>query len=63
MHTNDKIEEIKELLQGISNDTHKVLSMVQMAVPAAEGLLERVLERADQIGGLFSKEEEKDGQG
>lgn len=57
MHINDRIEEAKELINGIEDDVQKLLSMVQVTVPIAESVVKRVLDRVGQAKRLFTTEE------
>jgi hypothetical protein len=57
MHVNDRIEEVKSLITDIGKDAEKLLSMVQMTIPVAEGVVKRVLDRVDQAKKLFTTEE------
>lgn len=57
MHVNDKLEEVKALMSDISDDAQKIIGMVQMSIPVAEGLVQRVLDRAEQAKQIFTTEE------
>lgn len=57
MHINDRIEEVKSLVSDIADDAQKLLGMVQMSIPIAEGLVKRVLDRAEQAKQIFTTEE------
>jgi hypothetical protein len=57
MHVNDRIEEVKTLITDIGKDAEKLLSMVQMSIPVAEGVVKRVLDRVEQAKKIFTTEE------
>jgi hypothetical protein len=57
MEINDKIEEIRSVVEGIHDDAQKILSMIQMSTPVGEALIQRIVERANQVGKIFSPEE------
>jgi hypothetical protein len=57
MHINDRIEKVKALVSDIADDAQKILAMVQMSIPVAEGLVQRVLDRAEQAKRIFTVEE------
>lgn len=56
-HVNDRIEEVKSLITGIGKDAEQLLSMVQMSIPVAEGVVKRVLDRVEQAKKIFTTEE------
>lgn len=56
-HVNDRIEEVKTLITDIGKDAEKLLSMVQMTIPVAEGVVKRVLDRVEQAKKIFTTEE------
>lgn len=57
MHINDKIEEIKYLISGISDDANEILSMLQTSIPIAETVVKRIIDRAEQARRIFSSED------
>ena len=56
MHINDKIEEIKDLLEDLNADAQKLLSLAQMGTAAGEVMVQRVSDRVQQLMGIFSDE-------
>ena len=48
-----KLEEARNLVDGLSKDIQGFLTMAQMSVPLAESVLRRFSERTDQIKTLF----------
>jgi len=61
MHINDRIEEAKGIITGISDDAQKILSMIQMSIPIGENVVKRIIERAEQAKNLFVPEEKRHG--
>ena len=61
MHINDRIEEAKGIITGISDDAQKTLSMIQMSIPIGENVVKRIIERAEQAKNLFVPEEKRHG--
>lgn len=61
MHINDRIEEVKTLISGITEDAQKVLGMIQMSIPIGEGVVKRIIARAEQAKNLFVPEEKRHG--
>jgi len=53
----NRIEEAKALINGISEDAQKILSIVQFSVPAVEGIVQKVIDRAEEVKKIFSAEE------
>ena len=49
-----KLEEARQLVDGLSKDIQGFLTMAQMSVPLAESVLRRFSERTDQIKTLFN---------
>lgn len=58
-----RIEQIKELVNGISKDLTSILSMAQMSIPVGEAVIKRVVERVDQIKGVIKKSETEEADG
>ncbi len=54
---NDKIDDVKVLLGDISKDITDVLTTAQLTVPLAQGMIEKIRLRMDQVDKLFSKRE------
>jgi hypothetical protein len=54
MDINSKLEEFKDVIEGISDDAKKVLDMLQMSIPVGEAIVGRIVERARQIEQIFS---------
>jgi len=54
----NRLEEAKALINGISEDAQKILSIVQFSVPAVEGIVQKVIDRAEEVKKIFSAEED-----
>jgi len=61
MHINDRIEEAKTIISGITEDANKILSMVQMSIPIGESVVKRIIERTEQAKKLFVPEGKRNG--
>jgi flagellar hook-length control protein FliK len=53
MKLTDKIEDAKALIEGIADDAQKILSMAQISIPIAEGIVKRIIERAKEAQSIF----------
>lgn len=63
MRAAEKIEEAKDLLDGITKDIQGLLSMVQMSIPIGEQIVKKTLSRVNQLKKLFVPKKEETSHG
>jgi len=64
-HINDKIEDVKGLLGGLTKDLQEVLTMVQLTIPTVEGtvvdIVRKAKKRINEIEKIIGTEEANGG--
>jgi hypothetical protein len=52
-----RLEAIKTLMADIAEDAHRIIGTIQLSLPVAESLIQRIAERAEQAKKIFAEEE------